>query len=74
MKYLKFTDFRNRSKEYFDKIERGSSFIIIRKGKPIAKITPFDEALAGWKRETVKVKLKSSKTSLDFLRDERDER
>ncbi len=30
MTYLKFTDFRNKSKEYFDQVEHGSSFIIIR--------------------------------------------
>jgi prevent-host-death family protein len=61
MHYLKFTDFRNRSKEYFDKVEKGSSFIIIRKGKPIAKIIPFNESFSGWKRETIKVKLKKTK-------------
>lgn len=74
MNYLKFTDFRNNSKEYFDKVEHGSSFIIIRKGKPVAKIIPFDESNPGWKRNNIKVKLKTSKSTLDFLLDERDER
>ena len=74
MNYLKFTDFRNRSKEYFDKVEHGSSFIIIRRGKPIAKIVPFNESFSGWKRETIKVKLKNSKSTLDYIMQERTEK
>ncbi len=74
MNYLKFTDFRNNSKEYFDKVEHGSSFIIIRKGKPVAKILPFDVSNPGWKRNNIKVKLKTTKTTLDFLLDERNEK
>ncbi len=74
MNYLKFTDFRNRSKEYFDKVEHGSSFVIIRRGKPIAKIVPFDESSSGWKRENAKVKLKTSRSSLDYIMRERNEK
>jgi antitoxin (DNA-binding transcriptional repressor) of toxin-antitoxin stability system len=37
MNFLKFTDFRNNSKEYLDKVENGDSFIIIRKGKAVSK-------------------------------------
>jgi prevent-host-death family protein len=74
MNYLKFTDFRNHSKEYFDKVEHGSSFIIIRKGKPVAKITPFNDSTSGWKRDTIKVKLKTTKNSLDYILRERNEK
>ncbi len=74
MDYLKFTDFRNHSKEYFDKVEQGSSFIIIRKGKPVAKILPFKESIAGWKRDNIKIKLKTAKTTLDYITEERNEK
>ncbi|MFH0974890.1 MAG: type II toxin-antitoxin system Phd/YefM family antitoxin [Spirochaetota bacterium] len=74
MNYLQFTDFRNKSKEYFDKVEHGSSYIIIRKGKPIAKIMPFNETITGWKRENKKIKLKSNKTSLEYILQERNEK
>ena len=74
MNYLQFTDFRNHSKEYFDKVEHGSSFIIIRKGKPVAKIIPFHEKISGWKREIKKVQLKSKKSSLDYILQERNEK
>lgn len=74
MDYLQFTDFRNHSKEYFDHVEHGNSYIIIRKGKPIAKIIPFSEAKPGWKREIKKVTLKTAKSSLDYLSEERNEK
>ena len=74
MNYLQFTDFRNKSKEYFDRVEHGNSFIIIRKGKPIAKLLPFKENSDGWKREVKKVKLKKSKDSLEYILSERNEK
>jgi antitoxin (DNA-binding transcriptional repressor) of toxin-antitoxin stability system len=55
-------------------VEHGSSYIIIRKGKPIAKILPFNQTGPGWKRETKKIKLKSDKTSLDYIIQERSEK
>ena len=74
MNYIKFTDFRNHSKEYFDKIEHGDSFVIIRKGQPIAHITPFSDKPAGWKRKVNKVKLKNDIDSSEYIFNERTEK
>ena len=74
LNYLKFTDFRNNSKEYLDRIENGDSYIIIRKGKPVAKIIPFNEIVPGWKREHVRIKLKNNKDTLEYILQERNER
>ena len=74
MEYLKFTDLRNHSKEYFDKVEEGSSYVIIRKGKPIAKITPFDKHTTGWKREIKKSILRKNVHTLDYILQERNEK
>ena len=73
MEYLKFTDFRNKSKNYFDQVEKGNSFIIIRKGRPIAQIIPFNENISGWKRKIKKVKLKKNVKTLDYILSERNE-
>jgi prevent-host-death family protein len=74
MEFLKFTDFRNHSKEYFEKIEEGESFIIIRKGKPVARIIPFEQKTEGWKRSFKRVTLKdNNKTTLDYIAAERSE-
>jgi len=73
MDYLQFTELRNSAKEYFDKVEKGKSFVIIRKGRPIAKVVPFAEPTPGWKREVKRVKLKSGIDSSVVLRQLRDE-
>ena len=75
MEYLQFTDFRNHSKEYFEKIEEGKSYIIIRKGRPVAKILPFEQKAQGWKRKITRIKLnKNSKTTTDFISEERNDK
>jgi prevent-host-death family protein len=74
MNQLQYTDFKNHSKKYFDKIEKGSSFIILRKGKPIAKLIPIEEKINGWKRDNRKVKLKNNKTTLEYILQERSEK
>ena len=75
MEYLQYTDFRNHSRTYFEKIEDGASFIIIRKGKPVAKILPFNQKTAGWKRNITRIKLnQSEKTTTEFIREERNEK
>ena len=74
MNYLQFTDFRNNSKKYFEKVMSGDSYIIIRKGKPVAKIIPFEEKAAGWKRAISKIKLKKNTTSLKYIMQERKEK
>ncbi|MFM7485718.1 MAG: type II toxin-antitoxin system Phd/YefM family antitoxin, partial [Cytophagales bacterium] len=50
MDYLQFTTLRNSAKEYFDEVEKGKSFVVIRKGKPIARVIPFEQT-PGWKRD-----------------------
>jgi len=72
MEYLQFTDFRNHSKKYFEKIQKGESFIIIKKGSPVARIMPFDQNIQGWKRSVSRIKLQhTTKTTNDFLTEER---
>ncbi len=73
MEYLQFTEFRNQAKKYFDEIERGARFTIIRKGKPVAEIFPFNKKTAGWKRPVKKARLKGDLTTTEILRRERDE-
>ena len=71
MDYLKFTDLKNHAKEYFDKIEKGLSYIITKNGKPIAQITPFINKSAGWKRQIQKIRLRQKANSLDYILKER---
>jgi prevent-host-death family protein len=51
------TEFRNHIKEYFDSVEaKGEKIMIIRNGKPIAEVSPVEEAPAE-KKPTKRVKL-----------------
>ena len=73
MEYLQFTTLRNSAKEYFDEVEKGKSFVVIRKGKPIAKVIPFVEQTQGWKRDVKPVTLRNGGDSAKILRQIRDE-
>ena len=73
MDLLNFTPFCDSMKEHFDNVENGKSYIIIRNGKPIAKITPFKEPDQDWKREIKRITLKSGKDSSFYLGQIRDE-
>ena len=73
MDYLQFTALRNGAKEYFDEVEKGKSFIVVRKGRPIAKVIPFKEPIQGWKREIKRIKLKRGVETGKILRKIRDE-
>lgn len=74
MEYLQYTNFRNHAKEYFEKIEEGESYIIIRRGQPVARVLPFNEKQQGWKRKKTRIKLKDSrKTATDFIVEERND-
>ncbi|MFN6089530.1 MAG: type II toxin-antitoxin system Phd/YefM family antitoxin [Cyclobacteriaceae bacterium] len=73
MDYLQFTLLRNSAREYFDKVEKGKSYVIVRKGKPIAKVIPFKNPVQGWKREVKTVTLRRGGDSTKILRQIRDE-
>ncbi|HEX2227099.1 MAG TPA: type II toxin-antitoxin system Phd/YefM family antitoxin [Candidatus Binatia bacterium] len=52
MKTLSFTEFRKRASEVFTLVEKGETVLVIRHGKPVAKIVPADaeETIPSWKR------------------------
>jgi len=84
MNYLKFTEFHNRSKEYFDQIEKGQSYIITRRGKPIARILPINDTqkvvsgkeqkVPGWKRKIKRIEIKGESLSDTVIRLRREAR
>ena len=80
MDYLQFSKLSSSTKEYLEEVEKVKSYVIIRGGKPIAKVIPFKEpiqskkAIQGWKREVKTVILRSGADSSEYIRAERDER
>jgi prevent-host-death family protein len=41
MQVATVSDFRNRAKDYFDRVEKGETVQVYRNGKPVALISPF---------------------------------
>jgi len=84
MNYLQFTEFHNRSKEYFDQIEKGQSYIITRRGKPIARILPLNDTqklvsekvqkVPGWKRKFKKVVNRGEPSHITVVKTRNEER
>ena len=84
MNYLKFTEFHNKSKEYFDQIEKGQSYIITRRGKPIARILPLNDTqkvvsvkeqnVPGWKKKFKKVVIKGEPSHITIVKMRNEER
>jgi prevent-host-death family protein len=72
MTFVQFTEFRNNSKQFFEKVESGSSFIIIKKGKPVAKIVPFTTGNVKIEMVRNKIVLKSKRSSTQYLYQERE--
>ena len=72
MNYLQFTKFRNHARECFDSVEGGASFVIIRKGRPVARLLPFEEKSPGWKRDPERISMEGGNSTGKILREERD--
>jgi prevent-host-death family protein len=73
MQFLQFTEFRNKSREFLDAVEHGNSYVIVRRGKPIAQVTPFRESVQGWKRIPKRVTLKKPVSTTDVIMEMRGE-
>ncbi len=73
MEFVQYTKFRNSAKSYFDDIEKGNSFTIIKKGKPIAVLMPFNENIRPLRKKIKKITLKKNVTSTEYIISERRE-
>jgi antitoxin (DNA-binding transcriptional repressor) of toxin-antitoxin stability system len=74
MDYLQYSTLDDSIQEYLEAVEKGKSFIVIKEGKAIAKMVPFDEPIEGWKREIKMVTLKSGVDSLKYIEEDREGR
>lgn len=74
MEYARSTDLRRHLGRYIERIEQGESLILIHRGKPIARITPFEPERRKeptWKRPIEAHELRGRPIG-ETLRDERD--
>jgi prevent-host-death family protein len=50
-KIIGLKELRENTEKYITEVEKGKSFTVVRKSKPVFKLTPIDEEESGW--ETV---------------------
>lgn len=70
MRTVTFTEFRKDASALFSAVEDGETIRIIRHGKPIAEILPFQDTidkLPSWKKKRVKRSIKGEELSSIIL-------
>lgn len=73
MRTINFTEFRSNASLLLSAVEKGEIVIVMRHGKPIAKILPADmndENIQSWKKTALRLVTKGKKLSAAII-DER---
>jgi prevent-host-death family protein len=70
MRTINFTEFRNNASLLLSAVEKGEMVIVMRHGKPIAKIVPADiseDKEKSWKKPALKLVIKGGNLSSAIL-------
>ena len=76
MKTVTFTEFREHASELLSEVEKGSSLLVLRHGKPIAEISPPSLQRGdspSWKRPGLRLAVKGAGLSAAILQERRNE-
>ncbi len=63
MNTVTLTDFRSHASGMLTRVERGESLVVLRHGRPIAEIVPFEQkdvSLPSWKRQALRLTAKGA--------------
>jgi len=70
MKTVAFTDFRKNASSFIAEVEHGETIVLLRRGKPVAEVSPFTGALAvlpAWKKTRAPLRLPGGDLSSAIL-------
>jgi antitoxin (DNA-binding transcriptional repressor) of toxin-antitoxin stability system len=70
MKTITFTDFRKKASGFISEVEKGETLILLRRGKPVAEISPFRAEIVrtpSWKKPGICLEIKGSDLSSAVL-------
>lgn len=73
MKTITFTEFRKRVCGFISEVERGQTLVLLRRGRPVAKVVPFADVAGpapSWKQPFRRLRIPGSALSSAIL-DER---
>ena len=71
MQKVTVTELRKSAKHFFDLVESGEAFRVLRNGKPIADIVPVAPDLPAWKRRSAQPLLLDQVSISQLILDER---
>jgi len=66
-KIIGLKEFRENLPAYSEKIEHGASFVVVKKSKPIFRVSPFDEDDNLWEEVIDFTKIEKGGVALDKL-------
>lgn len=70
MKTIAFTDFRKKASIFITEVEHGETLVLLRRGKPVAEVTPFPEGplrTPSWKQPGIRLQIQGSDLSSAIL-------
>jgi antitoxin (DNA-binding transcriptional repressor) of toxin-antitoxin stability system len=76
MKTVTFTEFRKHAAGLFSEVERGSTLLVLRHGRPIAQISPASSEPTdspSWKKPGLRLTAKGASLSAAILQERRRE-
>jgi len=77
MKLVAFTEFRRKASGFIDEVESGGTLVLLRRGKPVAEISPYSEGLErtpSWKQPGLHLQVPGSELSSAILEEREAER
>lgn len=77
MKTVTCTDFRKRASDLLTQVEHGETLVIVRRGKPIARLIPFTEETrreASWKQPGIRLQMQGFDLSSAIIREREEDR
>ena len=65
MRTIAFTDFRKRASGFITEVEHGETIVLLRRGKPVAKVIPFSDTFRApsWKQPGIRLRIIGSDLS-----------
>jgi prevent-host-death family protein len=70
MNTVTLTDFRSHASGMLTRVESGETLVVLRHGRPIAEIVPFEQkglSLPSWKRPALRLSAKGAELSSAIL-------
>ncbi len=73
VKTVNFTEFRNNASDLLTQVEQGQSLLVLRHGRPIARISPAGGAQPSWKNPALRLHARGAELASAILQERKRE-